>query len=98
LNLDIPPATDDPNFRAHKYFEKSLGKNIDPNIVPGAVPASRPANPNYYSVKVWKPVGTNEAGLWSIRVISPIKAGSTVAWGHNRHGRIEYPGPNHHAR
>ena len=36
-----------------------------------------------YTVKVWNPVGTNQSGAWAVRVISPIKAGSTVAWGHN---------------
>ena len=44
-----------------------------------------------YTVEVWNSAGTNEAGPWTIRVLSPPKAGSTVAWGDNSDGQIEYP-------
>lgn len=55
------------------------------NISQSALPWARwwqtnPANANY-SVKVWNPVGTNQTGAWSVRVISPIKKGSTVGCG-----------------
>ena len=44
-----------------------------------------------YTVKVWNPVGTNQAGAWTVRVVSLPKAGSTVAWGKNNAGQINYP-------
>jgi Regulator of chromosome condensation (RCC1) repeat len=44
-----------------------------------------------YTVKVWNPVGTNQSATWTMRVISLPKEGSTVAWGDNSDGQIEYP-------
>jgi alpha-tubulin suppressor-like RCC1 family protein len=44
-----------------------------------------------YTVQVWNPVGTNQTGPWTVRVVSPPNAGSTVAWGNNDHGQSAYP-------
>lgn len=51
---------------------------------------TNPANADY-SVKVWNPVGTNQSATWAVRVISTNKPGSTLAWGDNSDGQIEYP-------
>jgi alpha-tubulin suppressor-like RCC1 family protein len=51
---------------------------------------TNPANADY-TVKVSNPAGTNQSSAWTVRVISPIKEGSTVAWGDNGLGQIEYP-------
>jgi hypothetical protein len=44
-----------------------------------------------YTVKVWNPAGTNQSAAWPVRVIFPLKVGSTVAWGHNANHQAEHP-------
>jgi hypothetical protein len=44
-----------------------------------------------YTVKVWNPAGTNEAGPWSIHYEPSFAAGTAVAWGANDEGQSEYP-------
>ncbi len=51
---------------------------------------TNPANAEY-TVKVWNPVGTNQTGAWSVRVISPSKEGSTVVWENNADHQAEHP-------
>ena len=51
---------------------------------------TNPADGNY-TVQVSNPAGTNQSAAWTVKVISPFREGSTIAWGNNSDGQVNYP-------